>query len=136
MKGHAVIVLQDEKGRTLFIKRSMKKNTLPGKWAFPSGTIKEGENIFETIIREASEELDIKVQPISIFAKTVLTEFSAHLYFVLCRIDKDEPRIKEPDEIDKIDWMTFCEFFSKFSDHEIGHGLVWLRKNPQLWRTL
>ena len=136
MKGHAVIVLQDEKGRTLFIKRSMKKNTLPGKWAFPSGTIKEGENIFETIIREASEELVIKVQPISIFAKTVLTEFSAHLYFVLCRIDKDEPRIKEPDEIDKIDWMTFYEFFSKFSDHEIWHGLVCLRKNPQLWRTL
>ena len=136
MEGHAVIVLQDGKGKTLFIKRSMKKNILPGKWAFPSGTIKEGEKIFETIIREANEELDIKVQPISTFAKTVLPEFSAHLYFVLCHIDKDEPRIKEPDEIDEINWMTFYEFFNKFSDDEIGHGLIWLRKNPQLWSSL
>jgi len=134
MKEHAVLVLKNN-GKILFVKRSMKKNTLPGAWAFPSGTVESGENSFETVAREAREELDIEVNPISIMAETELPEFSVKLCFILCGIKNGNPKINEPDEIDRIEWMKFEEFFNKFSDKEIGHGLIWLRKNPEFWRN-
>ena len=66
------------------------------------------------------------------------TDMVGSPFFVIKSDNKKigEATIKEPNEIDKIEWMTFNDFFNKFSDDEIGHGLVWLRKNPHLWNTL
>lgn len=136
MEEHAVLVLKDKNNKILFVKRSMQKKILPGAWAFPSGTLEKEENVYETIKREAREELGIEVNPLKILVKTELQEFSAKLCFVLCEIKKGAPKINEPKEIEKIEWMTFNDFFKRFSDNEIGHGLVWLRKNPQIWRGL
>ncbi len=135
MKDHAVLVLKKD-NKILFVKRSLKKKSLPGLWSFPSGTVEEGETIDDTIIREAKEELDIEVQPQTIFAKKELLELSVQLHFVLCIIIKGDATINEPDEIDRLEWMAFPDFFKRFSDTEIGHGLIWLRKNPQLWKNL
>jgi len=132
---HAVLVLKD-RDKILFVKRSIKKKTLPGAWAFPSGTIKEKETSFQTIVREAKEELDIEANPLKIITETELPEFSTKLSFILCNIKRGTPIINEPDEIEELAWMTFNEFFNKFSDNEIGHGLVWLRKNPEIWGNL
>jgi len=62
-----------------------------------------------------------------------LPEFSARLHFVLCSIVDGVPTIEEPDEIDAIEWMRMEDFFERFSDGEIGHGLVWLRGNQDVW---
>ena len=112
------------------------KSTLPGIWAFPSGTVEKGEDVYNTIKREAREELGIAVNCNKTLATVELPEFSVRLIFVLCSVNKGEAGIKEPDEIDKIEWMAFPEFFSRFSDNQIGHGLVWLRKNPDIWRKI
>jgi len=135
MKQHTALVLKD-KGKILFVKRSMKKETLPGIWAFPSGTMEEGEEVYDTIKREALEELNIEVKIEKILAKTILPEFSVKLIFVLCSIKSGKPTIKEPDEIDRFEWVSFPEFFERFSDNEIGHGLIWLRKNPKIWKNI
>jgi isopentenyldiphosphate isomerase len=79
------------------------------------------------------EELGVKVNPKKIMSNIDLTEFSVRLFFMLCNVEEGEPKITEPDEIDELRWMTFNDFFNDFSDNEIGHGLVWLRKNPELW---
>ena len=136
MKEHAVIVLRDSGGRILFVRRSVKKKVLPGIWAFPSGTIEEGEEIFENVRRGGMEELGLEVLPERIFGEVELGEFSVKLYFVLCSFADGEPRIAEPDEIDEMEWLSFDDFFERFSDDEIGHGLIWLRKNPDLWKKI
>ncbi len=136
MKNHAVLVILNENKEVLFVQRSMKKKTLPGAWSFPSGTIEGKESVFATIIREGNEELGVTLQPIEIFAEKELSEFSVKLSFVLCNIVKGTPVIAEPEEIDNITWMTFQDFFYRFSDNVIGHGLVWLRQHPQLWNNL
>jgi len=136
MKEHAALVLKNEENKVLFIKRSMKKKTLQGAWAFPSGTVEEGEDIYDTIKREAREELGVNVEPKNILTETELPEFSVKLIFVLCSIKSGELTIKEPDEINKFEWIKFSDFFDKFSDNEIGHGLIWLRKNPKIWEEL
>ena len=133
MKEHVAIVLQNSNNEVLFIKRSMKKKTLPGAWSFPSGTKENNESLEDTTMREAMEELGVKVNPKKIMSNIDLPEFSVRLFFMLCNVEEGEPKITEPDEIDELRWMTFNDFFNNFSDKEIGHGLVWLRKNPVLW---
>jgi mutator protein MutT len=136
MKTHAVIVLINEKNELLFVKRSMKKKTLPGIWSFASGTMEEGENPLQTVRREAIEELGVNVNPEKVFAEVELPELSSKLIFVLCPLREGQPSIKEPDEIDQIKWMKIEDFFRKFNDGQIGHGLVWLRKNPAITEGL
>jgi len=159
MEEHAVIVIKNENQKNLlkskflgskkspisldfsdneflFIKRSISKKTLPGAWSFPSGTIKSGEKIFDTIKREAMEELNINVLPIRIFAEKELLEFNVKLIFVLCKIVNGNLEIRDFDEIEQYQWMKISDFFNKYSDDEIGHGLIYLRKNPQILNSL
>jgi len=136
MKNHAAIMIRDDYGRVLFIQRSMKKKTLPGAWSFPSGTVEEGEDVLATAVRECVEELGVDVLAEKVLSTLDLPEFSARLHFVLCSIKDGVPSIEEPDEIDVIEWMRMEDFFERFSDDEIGHGLIWLRKNPGIWAEL
>ena len=136
MKDHAAIMIRDDDGRILFIQRSMKKKTLPGIWSFPSGTVEDGESILLTAVRESAEELGVDVLAERVLSTLDLPEFSARLHFVLCSIKGGVPSIEELDEIDVIDWMSMENFFERFSDDEIGHGLAWLRGNPGVWGEL
>jgi 8-oxo-dGTP pyrophosphatase MutT (NUDIX family) len=129
MSDHAAIIVR--KGNDiLFVKRSMKKRNLPGAWAFPSGTKPEHETLFETAQREAMEELGVEVRPDSILCTQELPEFNDTLHFVLCSIVSGEPRINEPNEIDELLWMPFNSFLKKYDDSQIGHGLAYLRTQP------
>lgn len=134
MKEHVALIILNDNKETLFIQRSFKKSTLPGAWFFPSGTVEIGEEPNTTAIREALEELDIKISPKEIIATKELSEFGVKLLFLTCTIKNNEPIIKEPNEIEKIEWMNFDNFFNKFTDKDIGHGLIWLRQNPEIWK--
>lgn len=132
MKTHVAIVIKNSNNEILFVQRSLKKKTLPGCWSFPSGTVEEGEEFFDATKRESREELGIEVEPLKIFAQVELKEFSVKLVFVLCKITKGIPQNKQPEENQRIEWMTLDKFFNIFSDEQIGHGLIWLRKNKEL----
>lgn len=134
MKDHVALIVVDD-GKTLFARRSKHKSTLPGIWAFASGTRKENEVIEETARREAMEELGIEVVPQKTIATHELPNLNTKLHFMICELSGGEPIIKDPQEIDKLLWATFDEFFNKFADDEIGHGLVWLRQNPGVWKS-
>ena len=134
MKEHAAIVIRNEKGEILFCQRSKLKRVLPLAWAFPSGTKEKDEDIFNTAKREAFEELGVKVTPKSIMCTKELPEFGDKLYFVICEIESGEVYIKEPDEIEALLWLSFEDFFEKFTDNQIGHGLIYLRNNPDFWK--
>ncbi len=133
MKEHVALVIRDDCRKILFIKRSMKKSTLPGAWSFASGTVEFEEDFKNTVKREAKEELGIDVQVEGVIAIKQLPEFSVKLIFVLCFIVNGELMIKEFDEIEKFEWMRFSDFFKRFEDNEIGHGLIWLRNKPEIW---
>lgn len=130
---HTVFVLRDGP-KILFVQRSKNKKTLPNIWAFPSGTVEEGETPEETAMREAKEELDLEIKVTGTLATVELQEFLVRLHFIVGTIKSGEPKIKQPEEIQKLCWLTFQEFFAKHTDDQIGHGLIWLRKNPQIWQ--
>lgn len=132
MKNHAVIVLYD-KGKVLFVKRSATKKSLPNIWAFPSGTIEEGESKETTLVREAKEELSIDVKFEKDLASVELEDLGSKLHFMKCSMINSQPIVFDESEIQQIEWLSFEDFFKKFKDEEIGHGLIYLRNHPEIW---
>lgn len=133
MKEHVAIVIKNPEGKILFIQRSSKKKTLPDCWSFPSGTVEDEESYFQTAVRESEEELGIKVIPIKNITTAELPEFGVKLIFVLCKIKKGNPIIMQPEENQDFAFETLDNFFANFSDDKIGHGLIWIRKNRDLF---
>ena len=134
MKEHAAILVRNENNKFLFIKRSKHKKSLPNIWAFPTGTKEAREDINETVVREAYEELGVQVKTEHTLLTKELPELGVKLQFIVCTITSGKPVIKASDEIEEIKWLTFSQFFENYSDTEIGHGLIFLRKNPQIWK--
>lgn len=134
MEDHAVFVIQHGP-KVCFVQRSMSKKTLPGAWAFASGTVETGETVEQTAEREAMEELGVQVRAQKIFAIHEIPEAGVRLNFVLCQLTKGEPKAVQPEEVEQVIWMTLPDFFSKYSDEQIGHGLRWLRANPDVWQS-
>jgi len=135
MKNHAAIVLRNN-NKILFVQRSATKKSLPNIWAFPSGTMEQGETPEITAERESFEELGIHVGIEKILATAELSELDTKLYFILCYSRDGEPNKIDSNEIQAIKWLTFPEFFKEYSDNQIGHGLVYLRKHPEIWETI
>ena len=132
MQDHAVLVIRSG-SKCLFVQRSFTKKTLPGAWAFASGTVEAEETIEETAKREAKEELGLIVSVQKVFASHELPNFNTILHFVLCNLVEGEPIIHAPDEIEAFEWISLSDFFEKYNDSQIGHGLVWLRANTNIW---
>ena len=65
MRGQIVILMAtaliESKGTYLVLKRSEKNVTNKGKWQFPEGKIKFGEDIFKALKREVEEETNLVV---------------------------------------------------------------------------
>lgn len=135
LENHVALVMKNE-DKALFIQRSQNKKILPGAWSFPSGTQESNESIEQTATREALEELGVKIELENSTVETEIKEFGVRLIFIPCKIAEGIPIIKQPEEISEIKWMNFEEFFNKFDDSNIGHGLIWLRKNPEKLNTL
>src|SRR3989344_587036 len=124
MKNHAAIILR--KGdKVLFVQRAATKKSLPNIWAFPSGTMEEGETAEMTAVREANEELQIDVEVEKIAATVELPELGARLHFVVCKQNVERPIVCDPSEIQNVRWLTFDEFFKEYNNEQIGHGLMY-----------
>ncbi|MDP6642084.1 MAG: NUDIX hydrolase [Candidatus Nanoarchaeia archaeon] len=134
MKDHVALLIKNN-NKFLFIKRSKHKKTLPNIWAVPSGNLEDEKDIYQTAKREAYKELGIKIKTNSLLVIKELPEFKVRLHFLICDIVSGEPIIKDFKEISELEWLTFSEFFDKFNDNEVGHGLIYLRKNPKIWKN-
>ena len=55
--------IYNNKGEILFQKRSLIKDTFPGKWDITGGHVGAGETYLNAAIRELDEELGISVMP-------------------------------------------------------------------------
>lgn len=53
-----------------------------GKWEFPGGKVKKGEDIFTSIKREISEELNLDISPIKEITRYCFEKYN--LIFILC----------------------------------------------------
>lgn len=55
------VLLSDEEGKILILKRSTHSKTNPGKWELPGGKVDQGESFDQALIREVFEETKLKI---------------------------------------------------------------------------
>ena len=55
------VVIRDETGHCLLLKRSLNSKGNPGKWEFPGGKAELGERFDEALLREVSEETGLTI---------------------------------------------------------------------------
>ena len=55
------VVLHDDSGRCLLLKRSLSSKGNPGKWDLPGGKVDVGENFEQGLLREVAEETGVTI---------------------------------------------------------------------------
>lgn len=55
------VLITDEDGKVLILKRSTNSKTNPGKWELPGGKVDQGESFDHALIREVYEETQLKI---------------------------------------------------------------------------
>ena len=55
------VLLTDQDGKILILKRSTDSKTNPGKWELPSGKVNQDESFDHALIREVYEETNLKI---------------------------------------------------------------------------
>jgi 8-oxo-dGTP diphosphatase len=55
------VLLTNEEGKILILKRSTDSKTNPGKWELPGGKVDQGESFDQALIREVLEETQLEI---------------------------------------------------------------------------
>lgn len=103
-----MIVLERD-GKFLFGKRADWKKVAPGYWCPISGHIEENETEHEAVIREAQEEIGVRVIPVKKFAESDTHDGQVRLHWWLARLESGVPRLAN-DENAELRWASLEEF--------------------------
>jgi isopentenyldiphosphate isomerase len=102
------LLVFNSRGQLFLQKRSMHKDRQPGLWdSSASGHLDSGENYDDCVVREAREEIGLKLSspPGRIFKLAASPETDQeHLWVYRCRAEG--PFILQPEEIDAGSWFA------------------------------
>lgn len=117
------LLIKNEQGQVLLQRRQGTK-LWPGFLALPAGHIDEGENAYETAIREAREELGINITRDNIIDSFVVNRRNKSLmtYFdVYFEVDgyTGEIQISEPEKCSELVWADINKLPEDMIDFEI-----------------
>lgn len=96
-----------ENDRFLICRRPAHK-TQAMLWEFVGGKVEPGETPEEALVRECREELDVTVEPLSVFTQLThdYPDVRVHLTLFTARIVSGEPKLLEHSAIE---WITPSE---------------------------
>lgn len=102
-----VAALVWENDRFLICRRPAHK-TQAMLWEFVGGKVEPGETPEEALVRECREELDVTVEPLSVFTQVThdYPDVRVHLTLFTARIVSGEPKLLEHSAIE---WITPSE---------------------------
>lgn len=122
------VVVLDDDGRILLLRRSLSSKGNPGKWEFPGGKIEAGESLDEGLHREVFEEtgLNISLDHTIGAAESDLPERKVAYLIMEGRVGPGEVRLSE--EHDDYKWVTLpqlrtmdmAEQFKSFAEEYAG----------------
>jgi isopentenyl-diphosphate Delta-isomerase len=105
---HAIVFGSD--GRVFLQKRSMLKDSSPGRWdASCSGHLNSGEDYDTAVVRELEEEIGLTVSDASGLERLFKLEAGAETgweFVWIYRLKSDGPFVLHPAEIERGDWFT------------------------------
>ncbi len=113
------VLLYDDNGKILILKRSTDSKTNPGKWELPGGKVDQGESFDQALIREVFEETGLKI-----FVEHFVGASEQNLHVIRAihiimsgRIMEGELKLSE--EHEGYAWV----FFEELADYELADWL-------------
>ncbi len=101
--------------KILLTRRSFRKQIWPNHWHCVSGSIEKGESPQEAIVREAEEEIGLKIKEVKLVTTIFIAEnsylncvnkyYGVELFFLADLPDNQEPINAEPLKQDAMDWF-------------------------------
>ena len=116
------VVIFDDTGRCLLLKRSRHSKGNPGKWDLPGGKVDSGEDFDRALIREVLEETGLRISLTRVIGGTQreLGERTVAYLIMEARLASGQPRLSgehegfswvEPVELHQVDLVQqFKEF--------------------------
>lgn len=136
------IVIRDDNGHCLLLKRSMSSKGNPGKWDLPGGKIDAGENFEEALLREVAEEtgLTISIQHVAGTAESELQTIRVVYLILEGRLESGQVRLSS--EHDDYVWvdrqelakLDLCDQFLSFARAYSQEAGCAIKNNSSLLR--
>lgn len=110
-----VLALIERDGKFVLIRRKIEERGV--RWAFPGGVTEEGETEEEAVVREAEEEVGMRVVVCQkLLERKHPNTFVPVVYFYCKPTDSlNEPQVLEPYEIDEVAWVPAEEVLGRFT---------------------
>lgn len=97
-------------GRLMITRRHTEKDGYPGMWECTGGLVTAGETTFDTIIREAEEEIGIKFRPGDITKVCTKLCGQEYLDIYTAKTDRGTETLKlQPTEVIDARYVTWAE---------------------------
>jgi 8-oxo-dGTP diphosphatase len=104
----SLVIIFNDKGEVLLLKRSQKVDSYRGLWGFPGGKREEGETSVDAAIREVYEETSLKIwQKYLVYVFTMKREPYKDIIFYLTSQWSGEPKVDW--ESDEFRWFKPSE---------------------------
>jgi 8-oxo-dGTP diphosphatase len=112
-------------GKLLIAQRHLG-DSFGGCWEFPGGKREQGETIEACLVREATEELGIRIQPEKLLCNRVYgtPERKISLFFFFCKWMSGEPRAIDCKDFSWVDRETVRQYTWLPGDLEVLEDLV------------
>jgi 8-oxo-dGTP diphosphatase len=94
------IVVKDDAGRLLVVKRDDQDKDLPGVWGLPAATIRDGETPEQAAVRAAADKLGVKVRVLRFTGEDTshtqsLREYEAEIVDGTPSVPQNDPSVSQ-----------------------------------------
>lgn len=89
-------------GRVLLLRRAVPEGGLV--WQFPAGKVEVGESDVEAAVREAWEEVGLRVELVGWLGERLHPVTRRSIAYVACRVAGGSARAAAPDEVAEVVW--------------------------------
>jgi 8-oxo-dGTP pyrophosphatase MutT (NUDIX family) len=112
----AKVLVINEAGELLVLRRSQTDERRPGQWDLPGGWVDEGEDMRAAAKRETIEETGIALDECRlVFALTEVVDKGSGTWLVFLARTSGRPEVTLSDEHDYFAWMPFEEAVDQFT---------------------
>jgi len=118
----AKVLVRDEHGRVLLLKRSANSKNNRGKWDLPGGKVDTGESFDEALLREVAEETGLTVSLVGVAGAAESDLPDRKVVYLLMEGNLTSGEVRLSDEHNEFAWVErsrlaavdVCEQFRSF----------------------
>jgi 8-oxo-dGTP diphosphatase len=101
----AKVLIHDDNGRCLLLKRSMSSRGNPGKWDMPGGKVDAGEGLEEGLLREVAEETGLTISLLHVLGAAESETPAKKVAYLIMEGRVESGQVRLSSEHDDYSWV-------------------------------